>query len=111
MKHLISLQQNDTLFQWMFHVTFEKTIKYNHMKKLFILLLLCTSVTFAQKDSFKKSLSGIKKVHIECDTDVTVVAGNTSELIISEGRMVKDDNDKSVANTLNNIGMTYQNLK
>ena len=23
----------------------------------------------------------------------------------------KDDNDKSIANTLNNIGMTYQNLK
>ena len=63
------------------------------MKKLFILLLLCTSVTFAQKDSFKKSLSGIKKVHIECDTDVTVVAGNTSELTIPEGRMVKDDSE------------------
>ena len=23
----------------------------------------------------------------------------------------KDENDKSIANTLNNIGMTYQNLK
>jgi hypothetical protein len=63
------------------------------MKKLFILLLLCSSVTFAQKDTFKKSLSGIKKVRIECDTDVTVVTGTASELLISEGKMVKDDND------------------
>lgn len=54
------------------------------MKKLFILLLFCSSVTFAQKNTYKKSLSGIKKVRIECDTDVTVVAGTTSELILEE---------------------------
>lgn len=64
------------------------------MKKLFILLIFCSSVTFAQKNTYKKSLSGIKKVRIECDTDVTVVAGSSSELTLTEGRMVKDrDND------------------
>lgn len=54
------------------------------MKKIILLFIFCSSVTFAQKTSYKKSLSGIKKVRIECDTDVTVVTGNTSELIIEE---------------------------
>jgi len=64
------------------------------MKKIILLFIFCSSVAFAQKDTYKKSLSGIKKVRIICDTDVTVVTGNSSELIVSEGRYVKSDNDK-----------------
>lgn len=62
------------------------------MKNIILLLFFCSSVAFAQKNTYKKSLSGIKKVRIICDTDVTVVSGNTSELILSEGRLVKDRN-------------------
>ena len=54
------------------------------MKKLIILLIFCTSVTFAQKNEFKKSLSGIKKVKIITDASAHVVAGSGSELILSE---------------------------
>ena len=65
------------------------------MKKLFILLIFCSSVTFAQENIFKKSLSGIKKVRIICDTDVNVVTGNSSELTLSEGRMVRDNSGEN----------------
>ncbi len=54
------------------------------MKKIILLFIFCSSVAFAQKNTYKKSLSGIKKVRIESSADITVVTGNTSELILSE---------------------------
>lgn len=53
------------------------------MKKLILFLFLCSSVAFAQK-SYKKSLQGIKKVRVESGADITVVAGTTNELILTE---------------------------
>jgi hypothetical protein len=66
------------------------------MKKIILLFIFCSSVAFAQESAYKKSLSGIKKVRIVCDTDVTVVTGNTSELILSEGRYVKGENEEHI---------------
>lgn len=63
------------------------------MKKIILLFIFCSSVVFAQESSYKKSLSGIKKVRIECDTDVTVVTGSAQELVLTEGRYVKDKNE------------------
>jgi hypothetical protein len=60
------------------------------MKKIILFIFFCSSVAFAQKNTYKKSLSGITKVRVICDTDVTVVTGTTQELTLSEGRFVKD---------------------
>ncbi len=53
------------------------------MKKIFLILLFCTTTVFAQK-TYKKSLNGIKKVKIESDARITVKSAATSELILSE---------------------------
>ncbi len=58
------------------------------MKKIFLLLLFCTTAIVAQKKTHKESLQGIKKVRIESNADITVVTGNTSQLILSE---ISDD--------------------
>lgn len=54
------------------------------MKKIILLFIFCSSVAFAQESSYKKSLSGIKKVRIESGADITVVAGSTSQLVLEE---------------------------
>ena len=54
------------------------------MKKIILLFIFCSSVAFAQKNKYEKSLNGIKKVNIESDATITVVAGNTNELVIEE---------------------------
>ena len=54
------------------------------MKNIILLFIFCSSVAFAQKNTYKKSLSGIKKVRIESGADITVVAGTGSELILEE---------------------------
>lgn len=53
------------------------------MKKIILLFIFCSSVAFAQK-SYKRSLQGIKKVRVQSGSDITVVAGTSNELIISE---------------------------
>jgi hypothetical protein len=65
------------------------------MKKIILLFIFCSSVAFAQENSFKKLLNGVDKVRIVCDTDVTVITGNSSELVLSEGRMVKDETNQT----------------
>ena len=54
------------------------------MKKLIVLLILCSSTAIFAQKTYKKSLQGIKTVRIESDVDITVVSGNTSELILTE---------------------------
>lgn len=53
------------------------------MKKIFLILLFCSTTIFAQK-TYKKSLSGIKKVRIESDARITVKSAATSELTLTE---------------------------
>jgi hypothetical protein len=59
------------------------------MQKIILLFLFCSSVVFAQ-ETYKKSLSGIKKVRIESGTKITIVAGSSSEMILSEETQKKD---------------------
>lgn len=54
------------------------------MKKLIVLLILCSSTALFAQKTYKKSLQGIKTVRIESDSDITVLSGNTSELVLSE---------------------------
>ena len=63
------------------------------MRKIILLFIFCSSVAFAQKNTYKKSLQGIKKVRIESGADITVVAGNTSQLILTEMGN-KDNHDR-----------------
>lgn len=54
------------------------------MKKLIILFLLITSVISAQEKEFRKSLNGIKKVHIKSNTTVNIKTNTSSELVVSK---------------------------
>jgi len=56
---------------------------------LVILFLMSVGITEAQKD-FKQSLSGVNYVKIEMDAKIKLVAGGSSELVISENK--DDDN-------------------
>lgn len=49
---------------------------------LFTLLFLSYFIANAQEE-FKKPLSGIKQIKIEANTDVTLIVGNTNELVLS----------------------------
>lgn len=62
------------------------------MKKIILLFIFCSSVAFAQKTSYKKSLSGIKKVRVESDASISIIAGSTSELVMTE--VGKDGKDR-----------------
>lgn len=53
------------------------------MKNLIIVFLLITSVISAQKKEFRKSLNGIKKVHIKSNTSISVVTNATTEVVVS----------------------------
>lgn len=52
------------------------------MKKIFILFLFISSILNAQNKEYKHSLSGIKKVQIESNTKIKIIAGNTSQLVL-----------------------------
>ena len=54
------------------------------MRKIALLLILCTTVAFAQKKSHNESLSGIKKVNLKSNTQISIVVGTTNELVIEE---------------------------
>lgn len=54
------------------------------MRKITLLLILCTTLAFAQKKSHKEPLSGIKKVSFKSNVQITIVAGTTNELVIEE---------------------------
>lgn len=62
------------------------------MKKIFILLLLASTVMSAQKKEFKYSLAGIKKVVLSSDTTIKLEVGTTQELIISEQKSKHSNN-------------------
>lgn len=65
------------------------------MKKLIIVFLLITSAISAQEKEFRKSLTGIKKVHIKSNTTISIVTNSTSELVIgnlkSKKKHIDDD--------------------
>tara|TARA_R110002073_G_scaffold216229_2_gene376487 strand:- start:51260 stop:52030 length:771 start_codon:yes stop_codon:yes gene_type:complete len=60
------------------------------MKKIFLLLALCSATVFAQKKTYSHSLQGIKKVQIQSASTVNLISGNTNQLEISG---VKNEND------------------
>ena len=65
------------------------------MKKLVVLLILCSSTVFAQR-IHKQSLKGIKTVRIESHVNIKVVTGNTSELILLEANKNRNDHFPAV---------------
>lgn len=67
------------------------------MKKIFLLIVLCSATVFAQKKTHKHSLAGVKKVQVKTGSEVTVVAGNTNQLEISAINDNDDDDERSNA--------------
>jgi hypothetical protein len=80
------------------------------MKKIFLILLFCSTTIFAQK-TYKKSLSGIKKVKIESDAKISVIAKATSELILTEKNNRHHDNshDNKNKNRKDGLKPIYSN--
>ncbi|QNM85461.1 hypothetical protein H9W90_14925 [Polaribacter pectinis] len=63
------------------------------MKKIYILLLLVSSIVSAQNKEFKYSLSGVKKVVLESGTKIVLTAGNTSELVLVNNKDEHESHD------------------
>lgn len=61
------------------------------MKKIIILIAFISSLATAQNKEFKYSLAGITKVVLSSDTKMTVMVGNTNELIISDSKSEKNE--------------------
>jgi hypothetical protein len=74
------------------------------MKKIFLILLFCSTTVFAQK-TYKKSLSGIKKVKIDSDAKVTIIAATNSELVLTEKNNRHHDNSHDIRNKSRREGL------
>ncbi|QOD60253.1 DUF4097 family beta strand repeat protein [Polaribacter haliotis] len=87
------------------------------MKKILILLLFVTSILSAQEKEFKYSLSGIKKVVLASGTKIVLTAENTSELVLTDNKKVRnnhsghEDHQKEKAEKRKGLTAVYPNGK
>ena len=74
------------------------------MKKIVLIALLISGITFAQKKEYTHSLSGIKKVRIEANTRINIMASDTNSLVL------KKDDSKEHCKTHNTCKHEHNNV-